>query len=98
MLSREEVPSLSERLQVAAQEYGDAPLRLEINDTTFRSATKQRWAESGWTISSEEANEIMDGNEVVRRAALLKLLQGQGVTEIVFLRGADVINVVNAAE
>ena len=95
MTPNEQLEKLVAELNWLKREHPNTPGILRLSDTSFRSCSKWKWEQHGWTtISDGEACGVMNGNEKGRREALLSILKGHGIHKIEFVSDEDVLKVV----
>jgi hypothetical protein len=98
MTPDEEIQTLDTLLRQFAQDYPTAAATLRVTNTAFRASTRQRWESHGWTISDDELNGLVHGNDKEREAAFRSMLRWHNIRNVQVVPGVDIIAVVPAEE
>lgn len=95
MSSGKNIDRLDEQLRLFADEYPGSFGTLRHCPNAFDACTIPVWHERGWTkVQASEIGPLLDGTEVERLAALLRLLHSHGIRRVEFAKDKDVLEVV----
>ena len=89
----EEIELLDEQCKALARSHPQSYGQLQVNNSSFRACTAEKWRQKGWNISDTQVQSLLNGNEAARREVLLMLLSGQMIREVVVVSGVDGISV-----
>lgn len=67
---------------------------LRLSNTCLRSCSKWKWEQHGWSVSDGESCGIMNGDDAAQRTALLSILKARMIQKVVFVPGAETLEVV----
>ncbi|HEX3999068.1 MAG TPA: hypothetical protein VHX65_10995 [Pirellulales bacterium] len=89
------IERLDEQLRLFAEAYPGSYGLLRHSPNVFDACTVPVWHARGWRhVEQAEIGPLLDGNNVERLAALLKLVHAHGVRRVEFAAGADLLEVV----
>jgi hypothetical protein len=94
----EQVERLTSQLRQFHAQYPGASGRLRTSWTVFTSCEPEVWRKHGWEGRDHRIlGVLLSDTKEELRAALLTLLEDQGIREVEFVRGVDVIEIVRCS-
>jgi hypothetical protein len=95
MNSGKTIDRLDEQLRAFAEEHPGSYGLLRHSPNAFDACTIPVWNARGWqSVKQSEIGPLLNGNDVERLAALLRLLHPHGIRRVEFAAGADLLEVV----
>ena len=94
MTPDEQLDRLQAEVARLKSEHPEVPGILRLATNCLRSCSKWKWQQHGWTISEGESCGLMNGDYKQQVTALLSILKGDMIHKVVFVPGADVLEVV----
>ncbi len=95
MNSGKTIDRLDEQLQAFAEEHPGSYGLLRHSPNAFAACTIPVWNARGWeSVKQSEIGPLLQGNEVERLAALLRLLHPHGIRRVEFAAGKDTLEIV----
>ena len=88
----EELEHLDAELERLQNEHSNTAGVLRLTDKCLRRCSRWKWEQHGWTISAGQSCGIMNGDERVRRTALMSVLKGH-IHEVEFVSGLERLEV-----
>jgi hypothetical protein len=90
----EELELLDQEIEDFSREHPNKRGLLEITNTAFRAAGRDRWHNHQWgNVSNELAGVIISGSEAARRDVFLRILSDT-IDDVNFVEGVDIIRIV----
>jgi hypothetical protein len=95
MNSGKMIDRLDEQLRMFADNYPGSYGVLRHSPNAFAACTISVWKARGWqSVKQSDIGPLLDGNDVERLAALLRLLHPHGIRRVEYAAGIDLLEVV----